>query len=134
MQRSIAWIEDDTHIIAPVVRPLEKMGCIFSQFHTAQAALDGAEHICRHNLLLLDIIIPTGNAELRLGRFPGIGVLRRLRENWGLQIPVVVLTVVGRETVVEALDDLRVDEILTKPVLPSELQGAVARILTPKGA
>lgn len=134
MERSIAWIEDDTHIIEPVVRPLEEAGYRISKFSNAQAALDAAEEIAKHDLLLLDIIIPQGNPELELGRFPGVALLRELQEKRRLAIPVLVLTVVDREEAIEALKKLDVEEVLNKPILSSELKDAVERILTSRNA
>jgi len=134
VERSIAWIEDDTHIIEPVVRPLEEAGYRISKFSNAQAALDAAEEIAKHDLLLLDIIIPQGNPELELGRFPGVALLRELQEKRRLAIPVLVLTVVDREEAIEALKKLDVEEVLNKPILSSELKDAVERILTSRNA
>ena len=40
MDRTIAWIEDDTDVIDPVVRPLERAGHQFIRLHTVREALD----------------------------------------------------------------------------------------------
>ena len=47
MSRTIVWIEDDTDIIDPVVRPLERAGHRFVRLHTAQEALDAIDELRR---------------------------------------------------------------------------------------
>lgn len=126
---TIAWIEDDSDIIEPVIRPLKLAGHEFRRFRSATEALEAIGQIREADLILLDVILPAGPAERRFSRYAGRDVLRELRQVYGLKIPVVVLTVVTREDVLQEIRELGVSDIVRKPVLPLELKDRVERAL-----
>ena len=134
MSRTIVWIEDDTDIIDPVVRPLERAGHRFVRLHTAQEALDAIDELRRADLILLDIIFPPAQAshgfDLANGfnQYTGLHLLRELRETHGVTTPVVVLTVVIRPELDAELQALDVVDIIHKPVRPSELKRRVEAV------
>jgi CheY-like chemotaxis protein len=129
MPKTIVWIEDDSDVIEPVIRPLRLAGYLFVRLRTATEALEAVQQIREADLILIDLILPPGQAKDRFGRYAGLDVLRELRKVHNVKTPVVVLTVVTREDVLEQVEQLDVADIVRKPVLPSELKGRVERVL-----
>src|SRR5262249_21033269 len=122
--------EEDTDVIDPVVRPLERAGYQFTRLRTVEEALSAVEQIRRADLILLDMILPVGQTEQEFGRYTGVGLLRELRETYGIHTAVVALTVVTNSDVLHELEGLDVAEVVHKPVRPSELKERVERVLT----
>ena len=129
MPKTIVWIEDDSDIIEPVIRPLQQAGHLFVRLRTATEALEAVEQIREADLILIDLIVPPGGAKGRFGRYAGLDVLRELREVHNVETPAVLLTVVTREEVVEQAKQFNVVDVVRKPVLPSELKERVERAL-----
>jgi CheY-like chemotaxis protein len=136
MPKTIVWIEDDTDIIEPVVYPLKQAGYIIMPLHTVKEALDSIEQIRNADLLLLDMLLPTGNLDRlpsgrKLNYYTGKQLLEELRTTYHMtDLPVIVLSVVHREEVLEQLKkDLGVIDILRKPVRPSVLKMRVEEAL-----
>jgi two-component system, OmpR family, KDP operon response regulator KdpE len=78
---------------------------------SAEEALD-VLHRRRPDLLLLDIVLPDGS---------GLDIIRTVRTELGLDLPIVILSVRGEEdSKVQALD-LGADDFLTKPFGVREL-------------
>ena len=135
MPKTIVWIEDDTDIIDPVVRPLERAGHRFLRLHSAQEALDALEEIRHADLILLDIIFPPANNAPHsfdqtegFSHYTGLHLLRELRQTQGVTTPVIVLTVVIRPELDTELQALDVVDIIHKPVRPSELKRRVEAV------
>ena len=134
MGKTIAWIEDDTDIIDPVVKPLERAGHRFIRLHTAQEALDALDELRQADLILLDIIFPPAQVPHGFdqangfNQYTGLHLLRELRQVHGVQTPVVVLTVVIRPELDTELQALEVADIIHKPVRPSELKNRVEAV------
>jgi CheY-like chemotaxis protein len=132
MSKTIVWIEDDTDIIDPVVKPLERAGHRFVRLHTAQEALDALDDIRQADLILLDIIFPPAPSGFDqangFNQYTGLHLLHELREVHGVHIPVVVLTVVIRPELDKELEALNVADIIHKPVRPSELKQRVEAV------
>ncbi len=129
MPKTIAWIEDDTDIIDPVVRPLERAGHRFIRLHTVSEALQAIDQIRRADLILLDMLLPPGQDARELGNYPGETLLRELREKHNVRLPVIVLTVVTSNEVRKRVRKLDVVDIIRKPVRPSELKERVEAVL-----
>lgn len=129
MSKTIIWLEDDTNVIDPVVRPLERAGYTIVRFNTVEEALQAIDQIRTADLLLLDMIhLPPATGE-DFGRYPGLTVLRQLRETHGVATPVVVFSVVSHTQTHAQLRELGVADIIRKPVLPSELKRRVEQVL-----
>lgn len=132
MPKTIVWIEDDTDIIDPVVKPLERAGHRFVRLHTAQEALNALDDIRQADLILLDIIFPPAPSGFDqangFNQYTGLHLLRELREVHGVHLPVVVLTVVIRPELDKELEELNVADIIHKPVRPSELKQRVEAV------
>ena len=136
MPKTIVWIEDDTDIIDPVVRPLERAGHQFVRLHSAQEALMAIDEIRHADLILLDIIFPPvrppqGFPADGLSQYTGLHLLQQLRHQHEITTPVVVLTVVIRAELEHELQTLDVADIIHKPVRPSELKKRVEAVWKP---
>ena len=129
----IAWIDDDTDIIDPVVEPLEEAGYTIERFRTIEAALGAINYLETSDLILLDMILPPGDLDEDFGRYSGVALLRKLREIHGVATPVVVFSVVDMKKVIEQLKPLGIGGYVRKPALPSELKDAVDAVLELKG-
>jgi CheY-like chemotaxis protein len=130
MTKKIAWIEDDANIIRSVVKPLEYTHKIEIEiFDSMKHALDEIDAIKECDLILLDVILPSGMKEME-GQFHiGVHLLRKLRE-LGVQIPVIAFTVIGNSETAKQLRELGVVKILNKPIFPSELEHEVMSVLS----
>lgn len=129
--KTIVWIEDDTDIIYPVVRPLERAGYLFIRLRTASEALEleAVEQIRNADLILLDMLLPAGKTEPVVGEYSGKDILYQLRKVHGVTTPVVIFTVVINTTLLHQLEELNVADIVRKPVRPSELKERVEKAL-----
>ena len=134
MAKTIVWIEDDTDIIDPVVRPLERAGHRFIRLRSAREALEALEEIRRADLILLDIIFPPAQVPHGFDpvngfdQYTGLHLLQELRDVHGVTTPVVVLTVVVRPELDKELQALDVADTIHKPVRPSELKRRVEAV------
>lgn len=130
MSRLIVWVEDDSPVIRSVVRPLERSGYRVEKYLNLGEALANIDTIGQADLILLDMILPKGNLTENFGRYPGLTLLRRLRNDYGLGQPVIILSVIREDEIRRELkEDLGVFRILTKPTLPSEIKRQVALAL-----
>ena len=129
MSIEIVWIEDDVDIIEPVVRPLERAGYRLHRVRSASEALECIDLLRSCDLILLDLILPSGETAWLSGRYPGIMLLEKLRSEFAVDTRVVVFSVVSNLEVNEALRRLDVKEIINKPILPSELKRRVEEVL-----
>jgi CheY-like chemotaxis protein len=151
MSKLIVWIEDDIDIIYPVVRQLENAGYKIQPYRSPAHALDAIEVIRQADLILLDLLMPSGRSndednqpaseiELEIAatgrheingvnRYPGISLLRDLRQKYSINKPVIFLTVITKAETLEELKLLGVADIVRKPILPSELKERVERAL-----
>jgi CheY-like chemotaxis protein len=125
--KRIAWIEDDAHIIEPVMR-LVKTEYEVVSIGSMKEALERIDEILACHLIVLDVLMPARIKEYEGERHVGVHLLRRLREQ-GVTCPVLVFTVLGTEEVMEPLRELGMVRTLTKPVLPVKLLELVKDIL-----
>jgi CheY-like chemotaxis protein len=125
----IFWIEDDADIIWAVVQPLVDAGNQVHTLKTISSALKAVEALKMADLILLDMILPPGDSQEDLGDYPGIWLLRKMREEYGVSAPVIVLSVVDGAKLEGLIEGLSVASYLRKPVLRSELRGAVEKVL-----
>jgi DNA-binding NtrC family response regulator len=134
MTPKIAWIDDDTSIIEPLVKPLQDKGYEFQYFNTVKEALDGIKSIKTADLVLLDMILPFGEMNkdpLNPFPYPGLFILRELRKV-APTLPIIILSVVThKEAVKNAMQEykLEVSAVLQKPLRPSVLRDEVQKAL-----
>lgn len=125
----IAWIDDDTYIIQPVVRPLELAGHDFIIFSTFAEVLADVNILKKVDLILLDLLIPTSDPD-KTYKYPGLELLKLLRsEEYEVHTPVIVLSVTINNEIEPELDSLNVLDKIRKPVLPSVLKKRVEKAL-----
>jgi CheY-like chemotaxis protein len=135
MSRSIVWVDDDNDLLESVVEPLEWAGYSVKRLRTLQEARDAMPDIRQADLLLLDMILPTGQDDQGLpSHFTGLAFLGELRQH-DIRTPVVVLTVVSRVEDTDQYKDLQarnpgVVKVVHKPVLPQELKRVVDSVLS----
>jgi len=123
------WMEDDAAVIAPVLSPLEDAGYQVLRVHSVHEALGQVGLIREADVILMDVILPMGGAEMDLGVYPGLGLLRHLREKEGLLTPVVVFSVMSPDDFQAEIQELGIADFVEKPVLPSELKRRVERVV-----
>ncbi|MBC7260980.1 MAG: response regulator [Chloroflexi bacterium] len=128
-RKIIAWVEDDSPVIAPVVRPLERQGYQIQRFLTIREVLDNLDCLRECDLILLDIFVPSGVVDENYGRYTGLKLLQKLRNLYGIKKPVVVLSVLTDPKILKELKRQNVAATLRKPVLPSQLKETVERVL-----
>ncbi len=134
--KTIAWIEDDSDEIAAVVKPLRRAGFEFKCFYHYAEAIARIDEIVKCDLILLDLILPTGptgddsDPALEAEDYLGKLLLRRFRREFGIDAPVIVLSVVAKGNVFDEdeTEDLKIT-LLSKPVRPSRLKAEVYRLL-----
>jgi len=130
MSKKIIWIEDDIGIIRPVIRPIANLGYEIITFANINEALSKPDIIKSADLILLDMIHPPGTDNNHISHYPGLDFLEKVRNEYSLDTPVVVLTVVTNEDVHEGLKKLQVSDIINKPVRPSVLKDKILRALS----
>lgn len=128
----IIWVEDDTKRVLGIydlVQPLRTAGYQIEVMESKKKVLSNLGHLRSCDLILLDIILPTGdNKEEGIERYTGLSILRAIRE-YGIDKPVLVLSVVSNPRVLDELHRLKVAGIVRKPVRPSVLKEHVETIL-----
>jgi DNA-binding response OmpR family regulator len=130
MSKTIIWIEDDVDIISPVVRPLERAGYRVIPLRTAKEAFDNIQKLHEADLVLLDMLLPSGELDMEFSRYTGLEIFKELKETHDLQTPVIALTVVAREEVRKNLRMLGIADIIRKPVRPSVLKERIEQVLS----
>lgn len=134
MGKTILWIEDETDVIDPVVRPLERAGHRVVRLHTAREALDTIDMARQTDLILLDVALAPDDTlsqtttEPTLSPSTGLDVLHRLRQASDAPPPVVVLTDLRCPQLKRVLQTLDVADILYMPIRPSELRRRIEAV------
>lgn len=128
--KKIAWIEDDIGIIEDVIQPLIADGHNFTYLRNSKEVLEKINFLKTVDLILLDLIFPSGDEAMDFNQYPGVSLLERLKDEFKIEVPVIVFTVVTNGQAHKRLRELGVIEIINKPVRPSELREAVNRVLS----
>ena len=115
---SVLLVEDETDIVSPLVRTLEREGYTVDQATTGKDAIAAAiEH--HHDILILDLGLPD---------MDGLEVCRRLRET-GYQGALLILTARSRELDRVVGLDAGADDYLAKPFGLAELLARLRALL-----
>lgn len=128
----IAWIEDDIDVLDALMNPLRKAGFQILEYRTFTEAIKGIERIQQVDLICLDLILPPGNGATAQDRdaYLGLTLLRRLRHEYSLIMPVIVLSVIADGPDV---DQAELEELgavpLAKPVHLHDLKREVEELL-----
>lgn len=119
----ILIVDDEASVVEVVSLYLQREG-----FHV-RSARNGTEALlalqsARPALVILDVMLP---------QIDGLTLLRRLRDNPALDVPIILLTARGRETDRISGLDLGADDYITKPFSPAELVSRVKAVLRRAG-
>jgi CheY-like chemotaxis protein len=128
MSKIIVWIDDNYHVIEPVILPLKKMGYNFINYATAHEVEENINELRKADVIILDLLLPTGTDESD-EEYGGIPLLARLKTKHKIKVPIIVFTVV---TKIEKLENIRksgVAAILHKPIDPQDLKERVEEVL-----
>jgi len=125
-QRTIVWVEDQPEVFHVLMIPLERDGYKVVPMKSLREVLNRIEELRAATLLILDLIFPDGALN---SSFPGLDLLRRLRNEYGVQTPVLLLSIVDHNTIADDLSELNVAFTLRKPVSPFDLKQYVRECL-----
>jgi DNA-binding NarL/FixJ family response regulator len=128
---NIVWIDEDINILEDLIEPLRDAKGRYSIVEIPGFAIarNRLEEVPAADLILLDILGPSGGGNRPEQRRPGLVFLKELRETHGWKKAVVCLSVKGRD-VADELGKYGVTEVLSKPVRPSEVKIAVDKALS----
>src|SRR3990172_10080966 len=118
-------IDDDADLVEALKLVLESKGFLVYSAPEGESGYRKAEEI-RPDVIILDVMMKTKDQ--------GFQISYRLKQNPGLShIPILMLTSVGRETgFVFSKDDedyLMADDLVQKPISPSELISKVEKLV-----
>lgn len=119
----ILIVDDEASVVEVVSLYLQREG------FRVRAARNGTEALLalqstRPALVILDVMLP---------HIDGLTLIRRMRDNPALDVPVIMLTARGRETDRISGLDLGADDYITKPFSPAELVSRVKAVLRRAG-
>ncbi len=97
MSKHITWIDDEYPKIGLLVKPLEAAGYAVQRYRTYGEVIDRLADIRSTDLIIMDLIIPPGQADID-ARYLGIELMKRLRAE-GLAQPIIIMSVVMRGNV-----------------------------------
>ncbi|MCL4529064.1 MAG: response regulator [Chloroflexi bacterium] len=131
----ILYADDDRWFIQPFVEVLEDYGYKVIQATTGSEVI-GMFSKEKIDLLILDILMPAGEglADTDHGRRTGVRVAEILRREMKSKVPIIYLTVVSDQDLLNRINDIETEaglipKILIKPVLPTDLAQKVDNIL-----
>lgn len=111
--------EDNSMIIRAIEYKLMQEGFDVTLAGTGEDAID----ILKNNkidLLITDLILP---------QLSGMDLIKKIRQELKLSLPIIVLSKIGsEETIMEAFDN-GADDYVVKPFSPNELSVRVKRLL-----
>jgi CheY-like chemotaxis protein len=97
MSKNIVWIDDEYATIGLLVKPLHQAGYGLKRCRTYGEVMDNLEEVRQADLLIVDLIIPPGRANVE-GRYLGLELMKALRAE-GINTPIIVMSVVLRNSV-----------------------------------
>lgn len=107
MTKYITWVDDEYAKIGLLVQPLEEAGYVVRPYRTYGEVIENLSSVRLTDLIIMDLIIPPGPAEVE-ARYLGIELMKRLRSE-GLTQPIIVMSVVPRGSVhteIEKISDI----------------------------
>lgn len=119
MNNKILVIEDERSVSSCIKKGLEENGYIVTVCSTGLTGWNTAK-MQRYDLLLIDRMLPD---------IDGFEICRRVREKYGFEVPVVMLTALGSTEDIIAGLDAGADDYMTKPYHLRELVARVGALL-----
>lgn len=127
---TISWIEDDIDVIHSVMKPVQKEGVTLQFYYNYQEAIANIDAIRKSDLILLDAIIPPGTSGVTGGNL-GIQLLRRFRQEFKIDVPVIVFSIVAHAQ--DVISTTELEELkarsLPKGVTPADLKVEILEVL-----
>ena len=115
----ILVVDDEASVIEVVSLYLRREGFLVRTARNGTEALV-ALHADRPSLVVLDVMLP---------HIDGMTLIRRMRENPAIDVPVIMLTARGQEADRISGLELGADDYVTKPFSPAELVSRVKAVL-----
>jgi DNA-binding response OmpR family regulator len=112
-------VEDDESINKLLKIVLERGGYIVRVVDTYAGAMSAVQD-APPSLVVLDLGLPDGN---------GLDLLKWIRADLGLSLPVVVLSAFRQEEKVGKAFELGANDFMSKPFRPQELMSRIQRVL-----
>jgi DNA-binding response OmpR family regulator len=119
----ILIVDDEASVVEVVTLYLQREGFRVRAARNGTNALLALQS-ARPALVVLDVMLP---------HIDGLTLLRRMRDNPALDVPIILLTARGRETDRISGLDLGADDYITKPFSPAELVSRVKAVLRRAG-
>lgn len=115
---TVCYLEDDAAFAVIYEQVLAAAGHLCRGFGTVGDCLAALRRE-RFDIMLVDWLLPDGTAE---------PVIRRVRENWGWEVPIIVASALDdEENIVRALA-VGADDYIAKPVRVAELLARIAAL------
>lgn len=126
----IAWIEDDAQDIDDVLLPLKRADHVIDTYETFKGSITRVDDLKSANLILLDILLPSGDAAATNDDLSaGLDLLTELRR-LGVSAPVVVFSARSRrQHEAEITSDMDIRDWIQKPVSRYVLAERVEAVL-----
>ena len=118
----ILLIEDEKNVASFIKKGLEEEGYDVTVAHNGLLGWNKAK-TDRYDLLIIDRMLP---------EMDGIEICRRVRDKYGFDIPVILLTALGSTDDVIAGLDIGADDYMTKPFHFRELLARIQALLRRK--
>ena len=118
-ERKILWVDDEIDMLKPHIIFLEQRGYAVSTATSGEAALEDVRGGGSYDLILLD--------EMMVG-LDGLSTLEELKEI-DPSVPVVMVTKSEEEELMNDALGRRIDDLLIKPVKPTQVLLAIKRLL-----
>lgn len=117
--KNVLVVEDDESISKLLKIVLEQNGFIVNVVGTYESAFSTLQD-SEPSLVVLDLGLPDGN---------GLDLLKWIRNEAGLSVPVVVLSAFRQDENVQKAFELGANDFMSKPFRPKELVARLQRVL-----
>lgn len=129
--KEIYYLDENLTDVDSLVDILEEEGYKVRSFRRDSVLIETLEHGASPDLLILDIMMPSGiwgKEETSNGRITGLLVLKKIREI-RKKLCIIVYSVVKKRSVIEEAKKYNIAEYIIKPALPSDLIEKVKKAL-----
>lgn len=136
---NILWVDDNFQTLKGLIRPLERAGYSFDIVNTIALALEKLRSDVDYDLAIIDILLPLDKTVEVLmpeciktaGKNAGEGLIVFMREELGLKIPIIVMSVLGSDArLANRLEPYEISYILNKGELtPTRVKETVEQAL-----
>lgn len=130
VKKTIAWIEDDIDELNPIMEPLIEVGFAFKKIRTYLQAIENIDALRKCDLIILDLILPSGK-NTDTDDYLGIDLLRRLRKEFRVNVPILIFSVVAHASDILSEDEQKKlnARSLAKPIRQEQLVEEVYEML-----